>query len=223
MIQVESIAIEEFRGIRNLTLDLKGRNFSVCGPNGTGKSGIVDAIEFALTGNVSRLSGKGTGVVSLKEHGPHVDSRNRPDKARVVLKVSIPSIGKKAVIDRNVKNSNKPTITPSDPEIVKVLDYVALHPEFVLSRRELIRYVISAPGDRAKEVQALLRLDQVEELRGILFKITNGCEKQIEPLKEEAARARGQLLRTLEITQLTSEKLLAAVNSRRQAIRIGPD
>jgi recombinational DNA repair ATPase RecF len=222
MIQVKSITIEEFRGIRSLTLDLGCKNFSVCGPNGTGKSGIVDAIEFALTGNVSRLSGRGTGVVSLKDHGPHVDSRNRPDKARVALTVSIPALNKTVTIDRTVKNANKPTVSPADPDVIRVLGYVALHPEFVLSRRELIRYVISAPGDRAKEVQSLLRLDQVEDLRVVLLKIKNGYEKQVDPLKREKKQSQEQLLRVLEITQLTTEKLLEAVNARRKILGIDP-
>ena len=65
MIYIQSITVEEFRGIREMTLDLKDKNFAVCGPNGTGKSGIVDALEFALTGNISRLSGRGTGDVSV--------------------------------------------------------------------------------------------------------------------------------------------------------------
>ena len=70
MIRVESIATSEFRGIRKMTLDFKGRNFGICGPNGTGKSGVIDALEFGLTGNVSRLAGEGSGEVSLKKHGP---------------------------------------------------------------------------------------------------------------------------------------------------------
>ncbi|SEK05193.1 AAA domain-containing protein [Sphingobium sp. AP50] len=57
--KIDQITIKEFRGIRELTFDLKGKNFAACGPNGTGKSGIVDAIEFALTGNISRLAGAG--------------------------------------------------------------------------------------------------------------------------------------------------------------------
>ena len=31
MIRVESIRIEEFRGIRDLTLDINGRSYAVCG------------------------------------------------------------------------------------------------------------------------------------------------------------------------------------------------
>ena len=91
MIHIEEITIKEFRGIRDLTLVLNKENYAVCGPNGTGKSGIVDAIEFALTGNISRLSGKGRGDLSVKKHGPHVDSRDNPEKAIVEIKVYIPS------------------------------------------------------------------------------------------------------------------------------------
>ena len=95
MILVESISMKDFRGVRDLTLNFGSENFAVCGPNGTGKSGIVDAIEFALTGNISRLSGKGTGLVSVKDHAPHVDSRNRPDKACVTLTIAIPKTQEK--------------------------------------------------------------------------------------------------------------------------------
>lgn len=43
MIQIEEIEIVEFRGIRHLKRSLGRRSFGIAGPNGTGKSGIVDA------------------------------------------------------------------------------------------------------------------------------------------------------------------------------------
>src|SRR6266550_1823501 len=103
MIKVDRLEIHEFRGIRKLVLELNGRNFAICGPNGTGKSGVVDALEFALTGSISRLSGKGTGEVSVKNHAPHVDSRNDPEKARVILTATIVATGKRITIERTVK------------------------------------------------------------------------------------------------------------------------
>lgn len=215
MIRIQKITIHEFRGIRDLTFELKGENFSVCGPNGTGKSGIVDAIEFALTGNVSRLSGQGTGGLSVKEHGPHVDSRDKPDQAYVSLTFIIAATGKQATIVRTVKNARAPKITPNDTEVQAVLEHIELHPEFVLSRRELIKYVLSEPGQRSKEVQALLRLDKLETLRMTFQKICNATEKEAKPLDFAKKSARDDLLKALGIPQLTVAELLAEVNKRR--------
>ena len=215
MIYAQRISIEEFRGIRRLSINFHGKNFAVCGPNGTGKSGVVDAIEFALTGNISRISGRGAGDLSVKNHAPHVDSRNRPDKARVTLVVEIPALKQTVTIGRCVSDPSNPVITPKTSEIEAALREIALHPEFVLSRRELIRYVLSTPGDRAKEVQALLRLDSVEDLRLILQRIANGLQKETTPLKREKEKARELLLQALEIADFTGEAVLRAANGKR--------
>jgi AAA domain len=222
MIKVLSIQINEFRGIRKFSIDFRGENFAICGRNGTGKSGIVDALEFGLTGNVSRLSGRGTGDVSLKDHGPHVDSRNRPDKAVVRLTVAIANVVGPVTIERSVDNPASPTITPSTPAVLETLRQVALHPEFALSRRELIRYVLSTPGDRAKEVQALLRLDAVDSVRAIIQRISNTCQRAVTPLTRAKRLARDQLLAALQIPEWNAVRVLAAVNERRQQLGLSP-
>ena len=218
MIRVESITISEFRGIRDLTLDFNGKSFAICGPNGTGKSGVVDALEFVLTGNVSRLSGEGRGDISLKQHGPHVDRRNDPDKARVTVRVTIPSLNKTVTIERNLKTPADAHVTPSDPAVLEVLRQVKAHPEIVLSRRELIRYVLATPGKRAEEVQALLHLDQVEQVRAGLQKIANNCDKQLTPLGTAVTQARENLLRALGVSELTKDNVLSAANAQRSIL-----
>ena len=220
MIRVESLTIREFRGVRDLTLDFKGKSFAICGPNGTGKSGVVDALEFALTGNVSRLSGEGRGDVSLKQHGPHVDRRNDPDKARVTVRVTIPSLSKTVAIERSLKNPAAAQVVPADPAVLEVLRQVEAHPEIVLSRRELIRYVLATPGKRAEEVQALLHLDQVEQVRVGLQKIANACERQLVPLGTAVTLARENLLRALGISELVKEKVLATANAQRMSLSL---
>jgi DNA repair exonuclease SbcCD ATPase subunit len=222
MIQVRKIIIEEFRGIRKLEIDFKGKNFAICGRNGTGKSGIVDALEFALTGNISRLSGEGMGSVSLKEHAPHVDSRNNPDKAKVILTVWIPSISKEVKITRTVKDYNNPTISPETAETISVLVNVSNHPEFALSRRELIKYVISTPGDRAKEVQALLRFDKVENVRTVLQKVSNAAKKEITPLKQEKDEIQKQLLLAFGVSDLKQATIIPAINIKREILGLEP-
>lgn len=76
MIKLETAHIEEMRGIRKLNLDFSKHNFAISGPNGYGKSGVVDAMEFGLTGDISRLRGRGTNGLSVTEHG----SPRRQDK-----------------------------------------------------------------------------------------------------------------------------------------------
>ena len=58
MIKVESLTIFEFRGIKELTLPLNRKNFSVCGPKGTGKMDVVDALEFVLASGVDPVCGQ---------------------------------------------------------------------------------------------------------------------------------------------------------------------
>ena len=113
MIQIEEIHIEEFRGIRKLSLMLGGRSFCIYGPNGSGKSGVVDAIEFALTGDISRLSGEGTGGISVAKHGAHVDKRDDLDAAFVRLKITVLSSGKSVTITRRLKKPKEPVMTRS--------------------------------------------------------------------------------------------------------------
>ncbi|MBI5314883.1 MAG: AAA family ATPase [Nitrospirae bacterium] len=218
MILVDSITIKEFRGIRELTLEFKQKNFAICGPNGTGKSGVVDALEFALTGNVSRLSGEGKGEVSLKQHAPHVDMRDNPDKARVTVKVTIPKLNKTVTVERSLKNPAVAQVTPNDADVIEILDQVKSHPEIALSRREIIRYVLATPGKRAEEVQALLHLDQVERVRVVLQKVANSCEKQLAPLATAVTQARENLLRATGISDVKTERLLAEANTQRTII-----
>src|ERR1035437_5455087 len=98
MIKLDFAHIEEVRGIRKLKIDFQKATFAISGPNGSGKSGVIDAIEFGLTGQISRLTGPGTKGLSVSEHGPHVDKTKFPGAAFVELRVFLPGIGKSATI-----------------------------------------------------------------------------------------------------------------------------
>ena len=128
MIKLESVHIEEVRGIRKLDLNFGQKTFAISGPNGSGKSGVIDAIEFGLTGKIGRLTGRGTQGLSVAAHGPHVDKTKFPDAAFVMLRVFLTDIGKTATITRKVTSPNKPKIEPPDPDVEAVLTKVADHP-----------------------------------------------------------------------------------------------
>ena len=218
MIQVEGIKIVELRGIRELVLTPGRRNFAISGPNGSGKSGVVDAIQFGLTGEISRLAGKGTGGLTVQKHGPHVDHRDDPAAAEVSLTLYFPDLNKTAVLTRNVKKAKTFTLTPDDVGARAVLEEVARHPELTLSRREIIKYILVEAGERSKEIQALLQLEEIGNLRSVLKTARTKVANAYSTAQKDTANAADALRRQLDVKALTPEDILAAVNPRRQLL-----
>lgn len=218
MIRIKTIHIEEFRGIRDLTLDLGGENFGVCGPNGTGKSGVVDAIEFCLTGNVTRLSGQGQGELSVKGHAPHVDHRGNPEKAKVTITATLPSLSNEVTITRSVKNPRAATIEPADPKIQTIIEELQSHPEFALSRREIAKYIVTPPAQRSTDVQTLLRLDHIGELRKALKSYANKCKSEADEAHRGESRAENELKTALDVPTLDRMKILEKANAQRSVL-----
>ena len=150
MIQIESVTIKELRGIRDLTLSMNRQSFVVSGPNGSGKSGVVDAIQFALTGEIGRLTGAGTGDLTLADHGPHVEKRNDPDAASVRLDVYIPHLKRTASIIRTIRKPKSPKVAPNDAAVKAVFAQLVAHTEVTLSRREIIKFILSEATTRSR-------------------------------------------------------------------------
>src|SRR5262249_13607162 len=166
MIKLETAHIEEVRGIRKLDIDFRKGTFAVSGPNGSGKSGVIDAIEFGLTGQISRLTGRGTKGLSVSEHGPHVDKTKFPDAAFVELRIFLPALNKSATITRKVPAPKKPKFADDDVKAIRA--EVADHPEITLSRREILRFILVEPTKRSEEIQTLLKLDEIGHTRATL-------------------------------------------------------
>lgn len=218
MIQIESVDIREMRGIRTLDISPSRKSFVISGPNGSGKSGVVDAIQFGLTGDVSRLSGKGTGGLTVQRHGPHVDRRDDPEAAEVSLKLFVPDPGKTVVLTRNMKSPRVFTLTPDDPNVRAILEEVAQHPELTLSRREIIKYILVEAGERSKEIQALMKLDDVGNIRSILQTAKNKLSSAYSTAQKDVANAEDALRRHLDVQKLSKEDILAAVNPQRKLL-----
>jgi recombinational DNA repair ATPase RecF len=218
MIKLEAAHIEELRGIRKLDLDFSGGTFSISGPNGSGKSGVIDAIEFGLTGEIGRLTGRGTKGLSVSEHGPHVDKTKFPDAAFVELRVSLPSIGKSATITRRVSAPNKPKIVPDDEDVKAALAEIADHPEITLSRREILRFILVEPTKRSDEIQTILKLDAIGQVRAALNTAQNKLQQGERAAKAKVESDRTALQRHLHIATLRTADVLESVNARRQIL-----
>jgi len=220
VIQISSITMKDIRGIRDLTLEFNDKSFVVSGPNGSGKSGVVDAIEFCLTGEISRLSGRGTAGITLQKHGPHVDRRDNPAAAEVTIDLNLLDLGKTAVITRNMKKPKELRIVPDELDIRAAVEDIASHPELVLSRREIIKYVLAEAGERSTEVQALLRLERIGQIRSTLATAHNKLKTTRDQAAQDRTDALDALRRHLDIEVASPEIVVSAVNERRKALRL---
>lgn len=218
MIKLESAHIEEMRGIRKLDIDFHRSTFAISGPNGSGKSGVIDAVEFGLTGQIGRLTGRGTKGLSISEHGPHVDKAKVPDASFVELRVFLPTLQKSATITRKVSSPNKPKIVPADDDVKAVLAEIADHPEIMLSRREILRFILVEPAKRSEEIQAILKLDDIGDTRAALNTAQNKLQSAHRSAEAQVRASRESLQVHLQIPTLRQEDVLEVVNRRRKSL-----
>jgi RecF/RecN/SMC N terminal domain len=222
VIQLEHLHIVEFRGIRSIDLALGSKSFVVHGPNGSGKSGVVDAIDFVLSGSIRRLSGEGAGAVSVQQHAPHVLVRDNPNLSKVVLTFRDVASGQIGSATRSVSSRTQVTITPNTAELQAAFAQAIAHPELTLSRREIIKYVVSPPATRSQQVQDLLRLERVGEFRKLLNAAKTKLTASARQAKSDTETARGAFKTQLAIANLTDDVVLAAINRRREILGATP-
>jgi recombinational DNA repair ATPase RecF len=220
VIKLESAHIEEVRGIRKLDIDFQKGTFAISGPNGSGKSGVIDAIEFGLTGQISRLTGRGTKGLTVSEHGPHVDKTKFLDAAFVELKVFLPNIDKSATITRKISAPKKPKIVPADADVLAAFVEIADHPEIALSRREILRFILVEPTKRSEEIQTILKLDEIGDTRSAFYSAQNKLQTASQAAAAQLKASRQSLLLHLQIPTLRAEDLLEAVNKRRKLLAL---
>ena len=95
---------------------------------------------------------------------------------------------------------------------------LAEHSEVTLSRREIIKFILTEATKRSRDVQTLLKLDSIDETRATLKTTENKLPAEQTTAKTILDTAEESLKRHLDIPAFKSEDLLAAVNKRRKVL-----
>lgn len=210
------LEINEIRGIKNLTLTPNGDTIVVWGPNGTGKSGVIDAVDFLLTGKVTRLLGKGTQGLTLKTHGSHIDSTG--EDAYVSAKIKIDGINEPVSLKREISNPNHLEVIGCDEDKILPIRSIAERGQHVLTRREILDYITSEPSTRAQQIQTLLNIYEIERIRQNLVKISNKATKSVAATSKAFEQAKFGVLSTTQESSFQKETIIKFVNAKRAVL-----
>lgn len=211
------LEIHNFRGIKELMIKPMGKNFLVWGPNGSGKSAIVDALDFLLTGNISRMRGKGTKGITPKEHAPHVDSH--VDEVEVKALIKLQNFNKPIEIKRSLKNAAKPVYDPSVAPYIEPVLELAARGQHVLTRREILNYITADSSTRARQIEKLLKLEEVENTRKILNKTRRELKSDYERAEQNLNTSRESVKNITRMDNFTEEDILDFINENRKLLK----
>ncbi len=210
------LEIHNFRGIRNLSIKPQGGNFLIYGPNGSGKSAVVDAIDFLLTGQISRMKGKGTKDINLKKHGPHVDYSAKDALIKATIKIH--GLEESVEIRRSLDNPTKLICKESIKDKIQPVLELASRGQHVLTRREILNYVTADSSTRGKQIQTLLKITDVEKTRNILVKVKNSLKNNYQGAKSSLNIISATINSNIGIENFDEGKILNFVNINRDVL-----
>jgi hypothetical protein len=136
--------------------------------------------------------------------------------------VFIPHLDKTASITRTIKKPKQPEIVPNDASVKAAFAEAALHQEITLSRREIIKVILTESAQRSRLVQTLLKLDDIDQTRATLKTTENRLLAEQATAKAQLDAAQDSLKRHLDLASITTEEVLSAVNTRRTLLGLSP-
>ena len=214
------LTVQNVRGLRDLHIKLDGKNVVILGPNGAGKSCVVDAINFLFSGRISRLTGEGTAGISLSRHGPHID--HDADSAIVTATVLLEGIPEPIELSRCMAQPDQLVCPDVARESLGKMRDLMRRGGVVLTRRDILRYVAAEARKRANEIEDLLHLKDVHDVRSSFRRARTELDRKEKAAKTAIDDAKAQVNVTLGLPTYIPAGLLEAVNDSRHTLGGGP-
>jgi DNA repair exonuclease SbcCD ATPase subunit len=208
------LEIQGFKGaLHPLKIEPNGKNFVIFGPNGSGKSTVVDALDFLLTGNVSRMSGPGTTGIKLNKHAKHVHSK--PKDVKVKAKIELENSKKPVLIERSLKERNNLIYDPNKAHLIEPLISLASRGQHVLTKREILTFITSKSSDRSKIIENLLKLDDINDLKEKLNDTRKELKKEYESNLFQFNSSKASIETIIDTESCDKELILNFINKNR--------
>lgn len=222
-----SIDIQNWKGHSSLHLDFqRGINF-LTGPNGAGKTSVLDAVCFALVGDMSsRGSYKGITYRDLIQD-PNCDmeislafSPPQSEQVHVITRAARAPMGRASA---ELLRATQQLTRRWDDATTKILEIYETSRVFFdrvisISEGDIYDYVNRSPGeDIAKHIENVLGLNRFEGLRVVMEELRRLYERESLKLRDELESA---ISRTTQDESALGEisKKIAALSEKRKTL-----
>lgn len=161
---LKSINISSIRGIKELELEIGSRGVVIYGENGTGKSSIVDAIEYFFSGSISHL--KSAKSLSVKDYGTHIYKTKDPEISLIFSDDT-----------KVTRTFDKKYRIPSP-----LVDYFkgAENGRIILRRSQILDFIHDQPSNRYKSFGNLIGLETLEETECSFKRLHEKVQSEVE-------------------------------------------
>jgi Chromosome segregation ATPases len=176
--RIREIRFRPFRGLPDYTCKLNGRNVSIFGGTGKGKSAIVDGIEFFFSGSLRRFHGKGSGNIDADAAMRHVLEEGQPSVEFLFTPTN-------ESVKRMLGGSDP--LKATHPSVQKYIDQHPPAEAFVLRRSQLLEFIYNQDAERYQKYIRLLGLDDIDaaqksfvEAEGMIEDQLSECQKGLD-------------------------------------------
>jgi len=220
---IRRVVVEAFRGFRDRQeFDLAASAVIIAGPNGTGKTSLFDALQWALIGRIERLE-----TVRARSTVEHIINQYRLDtSASVEIEMSV---GGREFRIRRTGDHRRSTLEFADAGGVafgtaaqdRLEKLLAPSPGITLEmglttsgllQQDVMRAALQArPSDRYRHISTVLGLSELEDVEDALKEAAKKGAGLADGARAERANAEGSLEAALARLQRAEEQQLQRV------------
>jgi len=179
MMKLKTLEIKALRGVRDWEIPLSGRSLVLWGENASGKSSVVDALEFFFTGAIRHLVG--TMGLSVVRHAPHVELGGEK------LRVSVTFDPGAVTLWRSLESQ------PAVPAVLQPLWNDACSGAFILRRSQLLEFIYADPADRFRAIASMIGAEPLDDVELAMMRARDRFEGERSAEKSERERIEKRL------------------------------
>lgn len=196
--KIKSIHLKCFRGVVEQLIELNGNHLLVKGENGSGKSSIVDGLEFFFTGIISHL--EGAQGLSLRKHCPHVKSDSENTEVSITLNPG------------NISLNRKLDSAYTIPDSLKEFFSIISNGTFLLRRAQLLEFIMSKPADRFRAIGNIIGIDQLDDVELNMMRVKEDTSAAVSETNQKIARLKEEIKEKIDADINEEKDILKEIN-----------